>query len=89
MSEVRIVSKDGLAMGTITTIDGRAVRGIRSYTVRSDIDDGITHAEFELVACTVDITTDGHEFMVAHPETGEMKAVSKITFTDGEEVDFK
>jgi len=89
MSEVRIVSKDGLAMGTKITIDGRDVMGVRAFSIKGGVEDKIIRATFELVACPVDIMTHGHEFMVANPDTGEMKYVSKIIFTDGEEVDFK
>jgi hypothetical protein len=89
MDIVKIKSSTGVANGTMVTNaeTGDEIKGITSLSIDIRAND-LVRATISLAAVEVDVDGAAAEFHVANPKTGDIKAVRRIEFADGEVVDF-
>jgi hypothetical protein len=86
MDGVRIKSEGGISNGTmVTSADGEEIKGITGISIDLRVND-LVRAKIDLCAVLVDCTAQA-EFRIAHPKTGDIKAVRRIEFADGEVID--
>ncbi|WP_029581945.1 hypothetical protein [Bradyrhizobium sp. URHD0069] len=88
MDSVRIKSEGGIANGTkvIDTVTGAEIQGIERIAIDLRAGD-LVRAKIDLCAVQLDVAAHA-EYRVASPKTGDMKAVRRIEFADGEVVEF-
>lgn len=88
MDGIRIKSEGGVSNGTVVTNSetGEEIKGITGIAVDLRVND-LVRAKIELCAAQVDVVAQA-EFLVASPKTGDLKAVRRIEFADGEVVEF-
>ncbi|HSX64131.1 MAG TPA: hypothetical protein VLF15_05345 [Pseudoxanthomonas sp.] len=81
-SQVKVES-DGTIKGTVISVDGRPLKGVRRVTFDAQADK-IT------ATCCIDLTTvpleffGGAAFRLQDPDTGAWRQVKSITFVGGE-----
>ena len=83
MKSVKITNETGLAEGTkvVDAETGELIHGVTAVRIRIALDD-VVRAEIDLLSAMVTVKAVP-TFMVADPDTGEMKAVRDIHFADG------
>jgi hypothetical protein len=88
MKTVTIENDSGEATGTrvIDGATGEQLRGVRKIQVDIEVDKP-NRALIEMVMPRVNVVARS-TWMLAHPMTGQMKAVRSIEFIDGEKVEF-
>jgi hypothetical protein len=84
---IRIVSPSGTGMGTkvFCAESGAEIQGIEKLSLVIAADD-INRATVQIACASID-TNAKAEYLVASPSNGEMKAVRRIEFADGEAFD--
>ena len=83
MNNVKITNETGEIQGTkvVDAETGAVIRGVTEVRIRIGLGD-LVRAEIDLMAAMVTVNAVP-TFMVADPDTGEMKAVREIHFADG------
>lgn len=83
MARIKITNGDGWGRNTIVTdaATGDPINGIYQLRLSMGLE-GFTVARVEFRSVEVQATARAI-FMVAHPETGEVKEVASIAFADG------
>ena len=88
MDSVLIKSESGVSLGTkVTNADtGEEIQGIAGISVDIRVND-IVRAKIDLCCVQLGVAASA-EYQVISPKTGDMKAVKRIEFADGEVLEF-